>query len=72
MDHKLSICDLSFHETSRIVDTPLSLEACKINGIDPRELLYDPPEYYNYRTNNDEIRMLTYGFYNKRRHQKTE
>jgi len=37
---KLSLDQLDMYESRRVVDSPLSIKACKVEGILPKELLY--------------------------------
>lgn len=69
MEKKLSIDSFPLFETSRQVNTPLSLEACKREGVSPIELLYRPQEHYSSLDPSPEVQSLYFNFFEKKRRQ---
>ncbi|CDW77247.1 UNKNOWN [Stylonychia lemnae] len=43
---KLSLDDMDLFESRKVIDSPMSIKACKMEGILPKELLYKPMEDY--------------------------
>ena len=67
MEHTQSIANFQLFETARYVNSPLSIEACKREGIEPEELLYHSEDFYHNKANDREKQMLSYELYEKRR-----
>lgn len=63
----ISLESLAETEQNQLVNSPRSLEACKIEGIEPRELLYIPPEAFGQVDFSDQLQQLHYGFFEAKR-----
>lgn len=72
MEKKLSIEDIALFETEKTVGTPRSLEACKREGITPKDLIYKPLEYFKQTDLVPEIQSLYYEYFENKRKQLIE
>ena len=67
MEKKLSLEDLRRFETVKVVNTPRSLEACRREGIEPKDLLYRPPDSFHEENPYPEVQSLYYEFFEHKR-----
>ena len=67
LKQSVSLDKLDEFEQRRTVNTPLSLEACRSEGIDPSELLYKPRSSFDDQNVPNFFKDLQYDFYEKRR-----
>jgi hypothetical protein len=67
LKQNVSLDRLEDFEQRRTVNTPLSLEACRSEGIDPSELLFKPRSAFDDLDLPDYVKDLEYEFYEKRR-----
>ena len=67
MDKLISIENFPLFERDRTVNTPLSLEACKREGIEPYELLHKPLEHFSDIHKSQEVQTMYYNFFENKR-----
>lgn len=67
LKQSVSVDRLEDFEQRRTVNTPLSLEACHSEGVDPSELLFKPRSAFDDLDLPDYVKDLQYEFYEKRR-----
>lgn len=63
----LSIDNYDFYETKRKLNSPRSKEACKLEGVLPKELLYVPKEKFQESGIPKEVANLRYEFHENKR-----
>ena len=67
MDKLVSIENFPLFERNRTVNTPLSLEACKREGIEPYELLHKPLEHFCTINKSQDVQTMYYNFFENKR-----
>ena len=67
MEKRISIENIGLFESERLVNTPLSLEACRREGIAPEDLLYKPLEFFEQDNLGYDIQRLYFYFFKKKR-----
>ena len=67
MEKRLSLEELGIFEGVRLVNTPRSLEACRREGIEPKDLLYRPLESFQEENEDSEVQALYYEFFEHKR-----
>ena len=67
MEKRISIENIGLFESERLVNTPLSLEACRREGIAPEDLLYKPLEFFEQDNLGYDIQRLYFYFFKKTR-----
>ena len=67
LKQSVSLDRLEEFEQRRTVNTPLSLEACSSEGVDPSELLFKPRSAFDDLDLPAYVQDLQYEFYEKRR-----
>ncbi|XP_024364125.1 uncharacterized protein [Physcomitrium patens] len=66
----LSLVEIDQAKPGELVNTPRSLQACILLGVDPSEIQYRPFEYFTERGLSREFQGIKYEFYEKARKEK--
>jgi hypothetical protein len=63
----VSLATFDDRDTKSVVNSPRSLQACKLEGVLPQELLYKPPEAFQERQLSPRLVKLRYDFFEAKR-----
>jgi hypothetical protein len=63
----LSLADFNDRDPKGAVNSPRSLQACKMEGVLPQELMYKPPEAFQERNLSPRLVKLRYDFFEAKR-----